>query len=258
MRWAEVGIPSGWVGESFGRRAAYEFTIEQNAARRVLHLESRDEHSTIARDITGQVNLKRTPILEWTWKAAVLPMGGDLRRKETTDMAAQLYVVWPRFPELLRSRIIGYVWDATTPVATIAKSQGNHLETLDISEGRGPVAERRLILVKSLSLLPVSAEREVGLLEKHPWYANQWQASLQDVPIAESRPCAVHAGGQMARRYSRAGQNSNSVVLSPHSFFISSYERRCNLSARFRKGLCDSWWGCNKPSSMGGTASGMI
>jgi hypothetical protein len=117
------GIPSGWVGESFGRRAAYDFTIEQNAARRVLRLESRNEHSTIARDITGQVNLKKTPILEWTWKATVLPTGGDLRRKETTDMAAQIYVVWPRFPELLRSRIIGYVWDATTPVATIAKSQ---------------------------------------------------------------------------------------------------------------------------------------
>jgi uncharacterized protein (DUF1501 family) len=28
-----------------------------------------------------------------------------------------------RFPELLRSPIIGYVWDATTPAAMIAKSQ---------------------------------------------------------------------------------------------------------------------------------------
>ena len=117
------GIPSGWTGEAFGRPAAYDFTIEQHAGMRVLHLESRNEHSTIARDITGKVNLKETPILEWTWKATVLPTGGDLRRKETTDMAAQLYVVWPRFPELLRSRIIGYVWDATTPVATVAKSQ---------------------------------------------------------------------------------------------------------------------------------------
>jgi Protein of unknown function (DUF3047) len=117
------GIPSGWTGEAFGRRAAYDFTIEQYAGRRVLHLESRNEHSTIARDITGKVNLKETPILEWTWKATILPTGGDLRRKETTDMAAQLYVVWPRFPELLRSRVIGYVWDATTPVATIVKSQ---------------------------------------------------------------------------------------------------------------------------------------
>ncbi len=117
------GIPSGWIGEAFGRRADYDFTIEQRGDGRVLHLASRNDHSTIARDITGRVNLKETPILEWTWKATVLPAGGDLRRKEATDMAAQLYVVWPRFPALLRSRIIGYVWDAATPATTIVKSQ---------------------------------------------------------------------------------------------------------------------------------------
>lgn len=117
------GIPLGWTGEAFGRRADYDFTIEQRAGGRVLHLTSRNDHSTIARDITGKVNLKETPILEWTWKATILPTGGDLRRKETTDMAAQLYVVWPRFPALLRSRIIGYVWDATTPATTIVRSQ---------------------------------------------------------------------------------------------------------------------------------------
>lgn len=117
------GVPSGWTGESLGRRAAYDFVIEQNDGKRVLHLQSRNEHSTIAKEITGKVNLKETPILEWTWKAAILPTGGDLRRKETTDIAAQLYIVWPRFPALLRSRIIGYVWDATTPVGTIARSR---------------------------------------------------------------------------------------------------------------------------------------
>ena len=117
------GVPSGWTGESFGRRALYDFTIEQDAGRRVLHIASQDEHSTIAKDITGKVNLQETPILEWSWKTIVLPKGGDLRRKETTDMAAQLYVVWPRFPGMLRSRIIGYVWDTTTPMATTVKSQ---------------------------------------------------------------------------------------------------------------------------------------
>ena len=120
---SQRGIPSGWKGEAFGQRADYDFTIEQRGDGRVLHLESRNDHSTIARDITSKVNLKETPILEWTWKATILPTGGDLRRKETTDMAAQLYVVWPRFPALLRSRIIGYVWDATTPATTIVKSQ---------------------------------------------------------------------------------------------------------------------------------------
>jgi DUF3047 family protein len=117
------GIPSSWTGESFGRRADYDFAIEQRADGRILHLKSQNDHSTIARDVTGKVNLKETPILEWTWKTTTLPAGGDLRRKETTDMAAQIYVVWPRFPALLRSRIIGYVWDAATPATTIVKSQ---------------------------------------------------------------------------------------------------------------------------------------
>src|SRR6186713_1011100 len=74
---AHKGIPSGWTGESFGGRALYDFTIEQDAGRRVLHLASRNEHSTISRDITGKVNLQETPILEWTWKATGLPTGGD-------------------------------------------------------------------------------------------------------------------------------------------------------------------------------------
>jgi len=113
------GIPSGWVGESFGRRADYDFTMEPNG----LRLESRNEHSTIAREITGKVNLQETPIIEWSWKATILPTDGDLSPKGIRDMAAQLYVIWPRFPALLRSRIIGYVWDATTPATTIVKSQ---------------------------------------------------------------------------------------------------------------------------------------
>ena len=122
-RVSQRGIPSGWTGEGFGQRADYDFTIEQAGEARVLHLKSNDEHSTIVRDITGKVRLKETPILEWTWKANILPTGGDVRRNESTDIAAQLYIIWPRFPALLRSRIIGYVWDATTPAATMVKSQ---------------------------------------------------------------------------------------------------------------------------------------
>jgi len=32
---------------------------------------------------------------------------------------------------------------------------------------------------------PQSIEKVKALLEKHPWYANQWQARLQDVPVAD-------------------------------------------------------------------------
>jgi hypothetical protein len=32
---------------------------------------------------------------------------------------------------------------------------------------------------------PPTIDKIKGLLEKHPWYANQWQARLKDVPIAD-------------------------------------------------------------------------
>jgi hypothetical protein len=52
-----------------------------------------------------------------------LPKGGDSRRKETDDQGGQIYVTWPRFPEAVRSQVIGYIWDTTAPAGTIVKSQ---------------------------------------------------------------------------------------------------------------------------------------
>src|SRR5215813_7069570 len=31
---------------------------------------------------------------------------------------------------------------------------------------------------------PLTIDKVKAVLEKHPWYANQWQARLQDVPVA--------------------------------------------------------------------------
>ena len=32
---------------------------------------------------------------------------------------------------------------------------------------------------------PSIIEKAKAVLEKHPWYANQWQSRLQDVPVAD-------------------------------------------------------------------------
>ena len=116
------GIPAGWQGQSWGS-PKYEFTVVDNDGHRVLHLRSQGEGSTISKDIKGKVDLKQTPILEWSWKVVVLPKGGDSRRKATDDQAAQVYVAWPRFPEAVRSRIIGYVWDTTAPLGLVVPSE---------------------------------------------------------------------------------------------------------------------------------------
>ena len=125
------GIPPGWSGQNWGS-PTYDFVVVEDEPQRVLRLKSRDDSSTIAKDIKGKINLKETPILEWTWKAVVLPTGGNSCKKAADDQAGQIFVVWPRFPEALRSRIIGYVWDTTQPVGTICKSEKTGTVTYEV------------------------------------------------------------------------------------------------------------------------------
>ena len=117
-----TGIPPGWQGQNWGS-PKFACKVEESDGRVALHLKSANDGSTVSRDVKGKVTLKETPVLEWTWKALVLPQNGNSCKKATDDQAAQLFVVWPRFPEAVRSRIIGYVWDTTQPVGTICKSE---------------------------------------------------------------------------------------------------------------------------------------
>jgi len=115
-----MGIPAGWHGVEQGG-SAYDMTIVADAGRTVLHLKSTNGSISIRKDIKGKIDLKKTPILEWSWKAIILPKGGDSRDEDKGDMAVQLYVTCPRFLAAVRSRTIGYVWDTTAPQGTIVR-----------------------------------------------------------------------------------------------------------------------------------------
>lgn len=121
------GIPPGWQKKQNWGSPNYDFTVVQGEAKKVLHIKSRGDSSTISKEV--KVDVKETPILEWQWKAVALPAGADARRKATDDQALQLYVVFERFPSLLRSRIIGYIWDSSAPEGTTIKSEKSGLVT---------------------------------------------------------------------------------------------------------------------------------
>lgn len=116
------GIPLDWKGQNWGS-PVYDFAVVESDGHTALHMRSQNDGTTISRDIRGKVNLESTPVLEWRWKAATLPKGGNSCRKAADDQGAQVYVVWPRFPEAVRSRIIGYVWDTTAKAGTICPSE---------------------------------------------------------------------------------------------------------------------------------------
>ena len=117
------GIPPGWRGESWGKASGEDLTVIEEDNQRALRLRSAADRVTLSIDLDHRVDLGRTPILEWRWKVTVLPRGGDARVKARADQAAQVYVVWPRPPALLRSQIIGYAWDTSAPAGATIPSR---------------------------------------------------------------------------------------------------------------------------------------
>jgi hypothetical protein len=118
-----TGVPPGWQKQTWGGSPRYDFTIVEQDGQRAIQLRSASDSSNMSKDIRGKVSLAATPILEWTWKVTALPKGADGRKAATDDQAGQIYVAWPRFPQAIRSQIIGYIWDTTAPAGSVFKSQ---------------------------------------------------------------------------------------------------------------------------------------
>jgi len=118
-----IGLPGDWKPQNWGTPHYENLKIVEDEGRHALSMKSVNDSSTINKEIKGKVHLKNTPMLEWQWKSIVLPKGANSCKKATDDQAGQIFIVWPRFPEAVRSRIIGYVWDTTQPAGTICKSE---------------------------------------------------------------------------------------------------------------------------------------
>jgi len=69
-----------------------------------------------------KLSIKDYPYVHWSWQTRTLPKGGDFRKKETDDQAGQLYLLFPRFPAKLNTRILGYLWENETPKGTSGTS----------------------------------------------------------------------------------------------------------------------------------------
>ena len=115
-----TGVPAGWeTYKTPFSTPAYDLALVEDARLgKVLHLRSKHEHSNILKPI--DVDLKVTPILEWTWKAATLPEGGDIRQKSTSDLALHIYVAWRG---TFSTELLGYAWDAAAPAGLDVPSQ---------------------------------------------------------------------------------------------------------------------------------------
>jgi hypothetical protein len=106
------GIPVGWLLKVFAGQVDAELVRDEMPA---LRLRSRHASYALYRDVA--VDVRAYPWLSWSWKVVRLPTGGDVRISGSDDQAAQIYVVFPRWPDPRQStEVLGYVWDTAAPV----------------------------------------------------------------------------------------------------------------------------------------------
>jgi hypothetical protein len=113
-----------------------ELDLRRTDGRLALHLRSDRASFALYRDLL--VDLEQFPLLTWSWKVALLPAGADVRSPGRDDQAAQLYVIFPRWPSpLTRSDVLGYVWDTTAPVGTRTTSpRAPNVRVVVVESGR--------------------------------------------------------------------------------------------------------------------------
>ena len=135
------GVPPGWTLKEFAGHAAIELVRSDGRLAARLH----SDHASFAihRDVV--VELREFPYLSWTWKVTRLPAGGDVREAARDDQAAQLYVIFPRWPSpRTASDVIGYVWDSRAPAGTrIKHPRADNVRIVVVESGPARLSEWR-------------------------------------------------------------------------------------------------------------------
>jgi len=107
-----TGVPVDW--EIVKKVGSPSLDIKQENNEFFLHLISEKTSFGLKKNIS--IDIKKYPYITFTWKVEKLPEGGDFRKEETDDQAAQLYIVFGKFQ--LLANIIGYIWGNMAPQHT--------------------------------------------------------------------------------------------------------------------------------------------
>lgn len=108
------GDLQGWQEKSFSGHSKYE--LVERDGRQVLHASCAGGASVLYRE--QQIDLTRTPILEWSWRVDAVFAGTDERGKAGDDYPARVYVVVDGGLLPWRTLAVNYVWASTLPAGT--------------------------------------------------------------------------------------------------------------------------------------------
>jgi Protein of unknown function (DUF3047) len=103
------GHPSGWqLHEKTGKA---DYKVVQDSGIPALRLRSEDTSFALQKAV--DINPSLYPVLSWKWKVTKLPDGGDFRKSNADDQAAQIFLAFSN------RKTIAYIWDTTAPAGAV-------------------------------------------------------------------------------------------------------------------------------------------
>ncbi|HTN66343.1 MAG TPA: DUF3047 domain-containing protein [Burkholderiaceae bacterium] len=109
-----AGDVSGWEEKSFKGKTSYQLTFDPQLGKSVLGAATQGAASGRIKKI--QVDLRKTPYLNWSWKIEQPYAGLDESTKGGDDFPVRVYVVAQRGVFGLATRALNYVWASSKPV----------------------------------------------------------------------------------------------------------------------------------------------
>ncbi len=109
-----AGDLDGWERKSFAGESQYR--IGQAGEQRALRATSDGTASGLYREVA--VDLKATPVLNWSWNIDGILDGNDERTRAGDDYPVRIYVVFSGGLRFWRTRAINYVWSSHQAVGS--------------------------------------------------------------------------------------------------------------------------------------------
>ena len=104
----------GWDEKSFVGNTHYQ--LADNDGIKVLKAETHASASGLFREI--DIDLNKTPYLNWTWKVDNIYQNNNERSKDGDDYPARIYVVVSGGVFFWKTRAVNYVWSSNQPIGT--------------------------------------------------------------------------------------------------------------------------------------------
>lgn len=179
------GDMSSWQTKVFSGETRYALAITRG--RTALHANSAAAASGLFRKVN--IDLKKTPILHWSWKVDNVLTGGDERTRAGDDYSARVYVVFSGGAAFWRTRAINYVWSSNQPVDSrwrnaftgnahmIAVQSGSERAGQWLEERRDVLADYRKLFGKdpsNVDAVAIMTDTDNTGATASAWYGDIW------------------------------------------------------------------------------------